>query len=93
MTRRIASNLKRSSPDSGSGPRSRSSVSPSGNGVIERWIRTPKEECFYLHDFETLEEAREMIGGFIESYNQEWLIERHGHRAHADVRRQLLQAT
>jgi transposase InsO family protein len=65
---------------------------PECNGVMERWIRTLKEECLYLHDFVTLEEARQVIGAFIERYNREWLIERHGHRTPADVRQQLLQA-
>ena len=65
---------------------------PECNGVIERWIRTLKEECLYLHDFETLEEARQVIGAFIERYNREWLLERHGHRTPADVRQQLSQA-
>ena len=55
----------------------------------KRWIRTLKEECLYLHDFQTLEEARQMIGEFIEAYNREWLIERHGHRTPADVRQAL----
>ena len=27
-----------------------------------------------------------MIGEFIERYNHEWLLERHGHRIPADVR-------
>jgi serine/threonine protein kinase len=55
-----------------------------------RWIRTLKEECcLYLHDFQTLEEARHVIGEFIEAYNREWLIERHGHRTPAEVRQAL----
>ena len=62
---------------------------PECNGIMERWIRTLKEECLYLHDFETLEEARHVIHDFIERYNREWLIERHGHRTPADVRRTL----
>jgi transposase InsO family protein len=65
---------------------------PACNGVMERWIRTLKEECLYPHDFETLEEARQVIAAFVERYNREWLLERHGHRAPADVRQQLLQA-
>lgn len=65
---------------------------PECNGVMERWIRTLKEECLYLHHFETLEEARQVIGAFIERYNHEWLLERHGHRTPAAVRQQLLQA-
>ncbi len=62
---------------------------PECNGIMERWIRTLKEECLYLHDFQTLEEARQVIGEFIERYNQEWLLERHGHRTPTDVRRAL----
>ena len=33
--------------------------------------------------------AREVIGEFIERYNQGWLLERHGHRTPAEVRQQL----
>jgi transposase InsO family protein len=62
---------------------------PECNGIMERWIRTLKEECLYLHDFATLEEARQVIGEFIERYNAQWLLERHGHRTPAEVRRAL----
>jgi transposase InsO family protein len=62
---------------------------PECNGIMERWIRTLKEECVYLHDFTTLEEARQVIGEFVERYNREWLLERHGYRTPADVRRAL----
>lgn len=34
---------------------------PECTGVVERFIRTLKEQCLYLHDFESLEEAREVI--------------------------------
>jgi putative transposase len=64
---------------------------PECNGIMERWIRTLKEECLYLHDFATLDEAREVIGRFIECYNHEWLLERHGYRTPAEVRRALTQ--
>jgi len=59
---------------------------PQCNGIIERWMRTLKEECLYLHDFESLEDARRIMGEFIERYNREWLIERHGHRTPNEVR-------
>ena len=62
---------------------------PECNGIIERWMRTLKEECLYLHDFATLDEARQVIGAFIKRYNQQWLLERHGHRTPAEVRRTL----
>ena len=59
---------------------------PECNGVMERWHRTLKEECLYLHDFEDLDEARHVIAAFVERYNREWLLERHGHRTPAAVR-------
>ncbi|MBI1967143.1 MAG: DDE-type integrase/transposase/recombinase [Gemmatimonadetes bacterium] len=59
---------------------------PECTGIMERWIRTLKEECLYLHDFATLDAARQVIGEFIERYNQAWLLERHGYRTPADVR-------
>lgn len=59
---------------------------PECNGIIERFMRTLKEECLYLHDFATLADARQVIGEFIARYNREWLIERHGHRTPAAVR-------
>jgi putative transposase len=62
---------------------------PECNGVAERFMRTLKEECLYLHDFESLEQARGVIGEFIERYNRAWILERHGYRTPADVRRDL----
>jgi putative transposase len=59
---------------------------PECNGVIERFMRTLKEQCLYLHRFATLAEARRIIGEFIERYNGEWLIERLGHRPPAALR-------
>jgi putative transposase len=60
---------------------------PECNRITERWIRTVKEECFYLSDFETLEEARQVIGELIDRYNRQWLIARHGCRTPAEARR------
>ena len=62
---------------------------PECNGVAERFMRTLKEECLYLHDFESLEEARQEIDAFIERYNRGWLLERHGYRTPAQVRQEL----
>lgn len=59
---------------------------PECNGVIERFNRTLKEQCLYLHQFNDLEEARRIIGAFIQRYNTEWLIERLGHRTPAQAR-------
>ncbi len=59
---------------------------PQYNGVIERFMRTLKEQCIYLHQFKTLEEARRIIGEFIVRYNTGWLIERLGYRTPAQAR-------
>jgi putative transposase len=59
---------------------------PECNGVMERFIRTLKEQCLYLHRFASLDEARECIAAFITRYNHEWLIERLGHRTPARAR-------
>ncbi len=67
-------------------PSQSSEGEPECNGVMERWIRTLKEECPYLHDFATLDEARQVLGEFIKRYNQAWLLERHGYRTPAAVR-------
>jgi putative transposase len=61
---------------------------PECNGLIERFMRTLKEECLYVHRFRTLEEARFGIGRFIQQYNSEWLLQRHGYKTPAEVRQQ-----
>src|SRR5262249_4197916 len=53
---------------------------PECNGVIERFMRTLKEQCLYLHRFQSLADARRIIGEFVTRYNTEWLIERLGHQ-------------
>jgi transposase InsO family protein len=63
---------------------------PQCNGVIERFMRTLKEQCLWLHRFDTLDQARPIISAFIERYNHEWLIERLDHRTPATARREML---
>jgi putative transposase len=59
---------------------------PECNGVMERFIRTLKEQCLYLHQFTSLAEARAVIGAFIQQYNTEWLIARLGYQTPAAAR-------
>ena len=44
---------------------------PEENGLCERLIRTVKQECVWQHRFGSLEEARRVIGKWIEHYNDE----------------------
>ncbi len=62
---------------------------PECTGVAERFIRTLKEERTYLNDFETLDEAPEVIGAFVERYNSGWLLQRHGYLTPARARQKL----
>jgi putative transposase len=45
--------------------------SPEYNGVIERFFRTLKQECVWLHHFESFEEAEQVIAAWIDRYNTE----------------------
>src|SRR6056297_2413877 len=61
---------------------------PEGNGCTERFIRTLKENLLWLRWFETTEELRQALLEFQQTYNERWLIERHGHRPPAAIRRE-----
>ena len=66
---------------------------PEGNGCAERFIRTLKENLLWVQTFETIEDLRQALLGFRDTYNTTWLIERHGFVSPADYRRQQLQQT
>jgi putative transposase len=60
---------------------------PEGNGCAERFIRTLKENLLWVRTFRTVEELRLALLEFRQTYNERWLIERHGHRSPAQFRR------
>jgi putative transposase len=59
---------------------------PEGNGCIERFFRTLKEQLLWVRHFATVEELRQALLAFKETYNREWLIARLGYRSPAQVR-------
>ena len=61
---------------------------PEGNGCAERFIRTLKENLLWVRWFETIEELRQALLVFQRTYNESWLIERHGHRPPAAIRQE-----
>ncbi|MBL3587851.1 transposase, partial [Rhodovulum sulfidophilum] len=39
------------------------------NGMVERYIRTLKEQCVHRHRFESIQHAMRVIGDWIAFYN------------------------
>ncbi len=67
---------------------------PEGDGCAERFIRTLKENLSWVRSFATVEEPRQALLAFRETYDTTWLIERHGFRPPAAIRdEQLSPAT
>jgi len=52
---------------------------PPCTGYAERFIRTLKEQCLWARLSEDIEDLRQAVIEFTRRYNEEWLIERHGH--------------
>ena len=64
---------------------------PEGNGCAERFIRTLKENLLWVQTFDTIEELRQALLEFRQTYNTSWLIERHGFLTPAQFRQKQLQ--
>ena len=64
---------------------------PEGNGCAERFIRTLKENLLWVRTFETVEELRQALLVFRETYNTTWLVERHGFLMPTQFRQRQLQ--
>ena len=64
---------------------------PEGKGCAERFIRTLKENLLWVRTFNTIEELRQALLAFRETYNDSWLIKRHGFLSPAEYRRRQLQ--
>jgi hypothetical protein len=65
---------------------------PEGNGCVERFIRTLKENLLWVHRFATIEELRLALLEFQRTYNQTWIVERSG-RSHRALRRRCQDRT
>ncbi|HEV7267973.1 MAG TPA: integrase core domain-containing protein, partial [Falsiroseomonas sp.] len=64
---------------------------PEGNGCAERFIRTLKENLLWVHTFDSVEDLRQALLEFRDTYNTTWLIERHRFRPPAAIRNEQLQ--
>ena len=66
---------------------------PQGNGCAERFIRTLKENLLWVKHFSTVEELRIALLEFRDTYNQQWLIQRHDYKTPEQARDNHLAAT
>lgn len=60
---------------------------PEGNGCIERFFRTLKEQLLWVRHFRDLEELSAALIEFRHRYNQQWIIGRLGYRTPDQARR------
>lgn len=61
---------------------------PQTNGVAERWNRTLKEQAIHGRIFNTVDDVREAVRDFVETYNQEWRLEKLGYLTPSEARQQ-----
>jgi putative transposase len=64
---------------------------PEGNGCVERFIRTLKEQLLWAGTFRTVEELRQALADFRERYNQRWIVQRLGYLTPQEARPQLIE--
>ena len=60
---------------------------PEGNGCIERFFRTLKEQLLWVRRFDTIEELRTALIEFRHRYNENWILQRLNYRTPAQARR------
>jgi transposase InsO family protein len=63
---------------------------PEGNGCIERFFRTLKEQLLWVRNFTTLEDLAEALEEFRQRYNDHWLLERLSFQSPRQARQRLL---
>ena len=61
---------------------------PDWNGVVERFFRTLKQECVWLHKFESFEQAEKIISQWIDNYNKNRLHSSLGYKTPEEWRKQ-----
>lgn len=59
---------------------------PEGNGVVERFFRTLKEQLLWLNRYESIEDLRAAVLDFVRKYNTCWMVAKHGYLSPSQVR-------
>jgi len=58
---------------------------PEGNGCVERFIRTLKENLLWVRRFATIDELRQALHRFKDTYIYTWIVERHRYQTPAAI--------
>ena len=66
---------------------------PETNGCAEKFIQTLKEQVLWIERFDTFEQLRAAVREFANTYNHQWLLERHNYRTPTEARQHLLDQT
>lgn len=61
---------------------------PEGNGCIERFFRTIKEQLLWIRRFRNLDELRDALTEFRHRYNEHWILHRLRYRTPTQARRE-----
>jgi transposase InsO family protein len=59
---------------------------PQGNGVVERFFKTLKEQLLWLQTYSTIEELYKAVAEWIKNYNSNWMVAKNGYMSPADFR-------
>jgi len=59
---------------------------PKGNAETESWIKTLKEDCLWIRDFESFEDAKQKIYAWLDYYNTEYPHSSIGYRTPREMR-------
>jgi transposase InsO family protein len=63
---------------------------PEGNGVVERFFKTLKEQLLWVKSFESIEALSDAVTNFVKTYNSCWMVAKHGYRSPSQVRERLM---
>jgi hypothetical protein len=62
---------------------------PEGNGCVERFFRTLKEQLLWIRTYDTVAELQDELESFRHRNNNGWLVEKHGFKTPAATREAL----
>lgn len=59
---------------------------PQGNGVVERFFKTLKEQLLWLHMYSSVEDLYKAVAQWIKNYNEHWMVQKNMNMSPADSR-------